>query len=169
MSCPQSNRPLPAHTPRRPDGRAACPDCGRMLAPRKGIALPGSPGVRLSWPVHVAGGQDRPTYTPPLPPATRPEAPDDDVLHYRDDGCDIAPRCLDCPLPLCRFDLPPKVARTIIRETELRVLLSNGKSAEEAAAIMGMSRRSVFRLRHYAATSRAEQILQSGLPVLAPV
>lgn len=31
-------------------------------------------------------------------------------MHYRDDGCSIAPRCLDCPLPACRYDLPPKRA-----------------------------------------------------------
>lgn len=31
-----------------------------------------------------------------------PSFPFDEV--YRDDGCSIAPRCLSCPLPECRYE-----------------------------------------------------------------
>lgn len=167
MSCPQSNRRLPAHTPRRVDGRAACPGCGRWLVPRAGIVLPGTPSVRLHWPVHRPGGQERRTFTPALPPPTRRPEPDDDLLVYRDDGCEIAPHCLACPLPLCRYDMPQKAAGAIMRERVVRGLLAEGYSADEVARRLGISRRSVFRLRRGDATNRAEQILQSGLPVLA--
>jgi len=27
---------------------------------------------------------------------------------YKDDGCEYAPSCLDCPLPKCRHDMTPK-------------------------------------------------------------
>ena len=26
--------------------------------------------------------------------------------HYVDDGCEVSPKCLECPLPLCRYDDP---------------------------------------------------------------
>lgn len=73
--------------------------------------------------------------------------------HYRDDGCEIAPKCLECPLPQCRYDLPPKRAGALMREAELRRLLAEGLTADEAAVRMGVSRRTIFRLKRYAATN----------------
>jgi hypothetical protein len=73
--------------------------------------------------------------------------------HYRDDGCEISPRCLECPLPQCRYDLPPKRAGALMREAELRRLLADGLTADQAAAQMGVSRRTVFRLKRYTATN----------------
>lgn len=29
-------------------------------------------------------------------------------MDYSDDGCDYAPKCLECPLPACRYDNPLK-------------------------------------------------------------
>jgi hypothetical protein len=72
-------------------------------------------------------------------------------IHYRDVGCDIAPRCLECPLPLCRYDLAPKRAGALLRVAELRRLLAEGATSDAAAARMGISRRTVFRLKHYGA------------------
>ncbi len=77
----------------------------------------------------------------------------DEFQHYRDDGCEIAPKCLSCPLPACRYDLPPKRAGALLRESQLRALLTQGLSADEAAVAMGVSRRTVFRLKRYAATA----------------
>lgn len=74
-------------------------------------------------------------------------------LHYRDDGCEISPRCLECPLPACRYDLPPKRAGALMREAELRRLLAQGLTADQAAVTMGVSRRTVFRLKRYASGS----------------
>ncbi len=34
--------------------------------------------------------------------------------HFSDDGCDVAPHCLSCPLPACRFDMPADKAREMI-------------------------------------------------------
>lgn len=74
-------------------------------------------------------------------------------MHYRDDGCEIAPRCLACPLPACRYDLPPKRAGALMREAQLKALLSTGMSADEASVVMGVSRRTIFRLKRFAATA----------------
>ena len=73
--------------------------------------------------------------------------------HYRDDGCEISPRCLECPLPACRYDMPPKRAGALMREAELRRLLAAGFTADEAAVKMGVSRRTVFRLKRYSAAN----------------
>lgn len=73
--------------------------------------------------------------------------------HYRDDGCEISPRCLECPLPACRYDMPPKRAGALLREAELHRLLAAGLSADQAAATMGVSRRTVFRLKRYSAST----------------
>jgi hypothetical protein len=81
-------------------------------------------------------------------------------MHYRDDGCEIAPRCLECPLPQCRYDLPPKRAGALLREAELRRLLAEGLTADEAAERMGVSRRTIFRLKRYAATNAVVMPLQ---------
>lgn len=70
-----------------------------------------------------------------------------ETRHYQDTGCSIAPSCLSCPLARCRYDLPPKRAGALMREAQLRTLLAQGLTVDEAAAAMGVSRRTVFRLR----------------------
>ena len=72
--------------------------------------------------------------------------------HYRDDGCEISRHCLECPLPACRYDLPPKRAGALLREAELQRLLAEGLTADQAAERMGVSRRTVFRLKRYSST-----------------
>lgn len=78
---------------------------------------------------------------------------------YRDDGCEIAPHCLSCPLPACRYDLPPKRAGALLREGQLRELLRSGLTCDQAAVRMGVSRRTVFRLKRYAATASVLPLL----------
>lgn len=68
-------------------------------------------------------------------------------MHYRDDGCKIAPHCLECPLPACRYDLPPKRAGALQRQAQLFELLNEGLTADQAAERLGVSRRTVFRLK----------------------
>ncbi len=77
----------------------------------------------------------------------------DEFIHYQDTGCSIAPRCLACPLARCRYDLPPKRAGALMREAQLRTLLAQGLTADEAAVVMGVSRRTIFRLKQGRATA----------------
>ena len=69
--------------------------------------------------------------------------------HYRDDGCpDLGiPTCLSCPLPACRYSLPPKRAGAIIRERTVAAMTAAGMSLTAIAAATGWSRRTVIRLR----------------------
>lgn len=83
-----------------------------------------------------------------------------DFVHYRDDGCEIAPRCLECPLPACRYDLPPKVAGALLRAGHCQKLLHQGLTADEVAVAMGVSRRTVFRLKQQPLTTPTPPALQ---------
>jgi hypothetical protein len=68
-----------------------------------------------------------------------------------DDGClDLGiASCLTCPLPACRYDLPPKAAGTWLRVFRVRELAREGATVNEIKAALGVSRRTVFRLKRY--------------------
>jgi hypothetical protein len=72
---------------------------------------------------------------------------DGGVPNIPDTGCEFAPRCLECGLPACRYDLPPRVAGTLLRMTALTRFEREGLTAEELAARIGVSRRTAFRLK----------------------
>lgn len=49
---------------------------------------------------------------------------------YRDDGCDIHPHCLTCPLPVCRYDVPGGWGKLVRRDPvvyQLRLVEGNGR------------------------------------------
>ena len=71
--------------------------------------------------------------------------------HYHDDGCDLHNSCLTCPLPACRYEMPPGRARALSQAAALGRLLQSGITMDEAAAELGVSRRTVYRLRRMAA------------------
>lgn len=77
-------------------------------------------------------------------PPGRPRAAD---WHPPDTGCSFSPRCTECPLPACRYEMPPKVAGTIAREMQVTELEARGLTVKQIAAAMGVTRRTVFRLR----------------------
>jgi len=70
--------------------------------------------------------------------------------HYEVGGCpDLGiPSCLACPLPRCRYDLQSGEARALLQAMRLKVLTDAGRTRDEAAAEMGVSRRTVYRLRN---------------------
>jgi transposase-like protein len=69
---------------------------------------------------------------------------------YRDTGCSYHPACLTCPLVRCRFDAAPGVARAEGATVALLTLLRAGRTVEEVASAIGVSRRTVYRLRRRA-------------------
>ena len=69
-------------------------------------------------------------------------------LEYRDDGCDLFPSCLACPLARCRYDVPGGVRALLNQERDhqIRVLREDaGLSVDEIAERFQVSRRTVFR------------------------
>ncbi len=68
---------------------------------------------------------------------------------YRDEGCDLFPACLDCPLPRCakEMHLGARRAATLLRNREIiRQYRLGGKKAKDLASQFHISLRSVQRL-----------------------
>lgn len=67
---------------------------------------------------------------------------------YRDDGCNLYPSCLACPLPRCRYDAARGQLTLEHEERRERVLAlrRDGLSVADVATMLGVSRRTVFRL-----------------------
>ena len=72
--------------------------------------------------------------------------------HYVDDGCEVSPKCLECPLPLCRYDDPQGFEnwRRRAKRTRDRAMIlarvNHGTTAEELAKEHGIVPRTVFRI-----------------------
>jgi len=72
-----------------------------------------------------------------------------DYFEYCDEGCDLFPACLECPLPRCRYDELRGERRTTtsLRDHELiRQKYHDGKSVAELADRFGVSKRTVQRI-----------------------
>jgi hypothetical protein len=68
---------------------------------------------------------------------------------YRDDGCDVADSCLDCPLPVCKFDAPGWLQRASRYERDMDVVnmrVRDGLSVEEIAERVELSGRTIHRI-----------------------
>lgn len=80
---------------------------------------------------------------------------------YRDDGCDLFPSCLQCPLARCRYD-EPGGARALLnraRDREIRRLrLEGGLTVEAIADRFRVSRRTVFRALSAARPSARHEV-----------
>ena len=81
-----------------------------------------------------------------------PESPDDprpEHVDYRDEGCEVAPECLACPLPRCRHDEPGWLRREA-KDKRNRHLLAvrreEGLGVVALANRFGLSRSMVHRI-----------------------
>lgn len=67
---------------------------------------------------------------------------------YRDTGCEVAPRCLECPLPECRYIdgrvSPPPIH--VERNAQIVALRAQGVPLLTIAATVGKSKRQVLRV-----------------------
>lgn len=71
-----------------------------------------------------------------------------EYCHYRDEGCELANSCLNCPLQQCIYDRPGGKQRWLKgqRDKEIvRLFSSDGKEIRELAVIFGISQRTVQR------------------------
>ena len=83
-------------------------------------------------------------------PALRPQTDHlPEFTQYRDDGCDISPTCLRCPLPKCRYDDPGWLGREAKAKRDSEVLAlrqEEGLGPTELAKRFGLSRRTIHRI-----------------------
>ncbi len=71
-----------------------------------------------------------------------------EFTRYRDNGCDVSPTCLACPLPRCRYEEPGGL-RALLNKTRDEQIVgqrASGVPVAELAARFGVSRRTVFRV-----------------------
>ncbi len=83
-----------------------------------------------------------------------------EYCHYRDEGCDLADSCLNCPFPKCIYDQPRGRQRWLkrLRDREIvRLFNTEGKGVKELASMFGLSQRTV------------QRALKNSLPTLSPV
>lgn len=68
--------------------------------------------------------------------------------HYRDNGCEVSPRCVECPLPRCRYELPGGLSGLRRRGRNANVLAFHrrGSSIDTLARDFNLSRRTIFRI-----------------------
>jgi hypothetical protein len=109
-----------------------------------------------------------------LRPASKPERaplalvrtdtlPED--TDYRDTGCSLAPSCLSCPLPQCRYDEPRSARRLSnhARDTEIVLLRTQHAAPIEAiASAYGLTTRQVYRIMRRAADAERRSVMETG-------
>ncbi len=82
-------------------------------------------------------------------------------LHYRDEGCELAGSCLDCPFDECIYDKPGGKRRWKQKERAaemVRLFTEEGKTINELAEMFGVSKRTVQRaLKSAPANKRKKQ------------
>ncbi len=71
-----------------------------------------------------------------------------EYCHYKDEGCEFADSCLECPFPECIYDEPGGKQRWLkrLRAREMaRLFTVDGKGVKELAKMFGISQRTVQR------------------------
>ena len=71
-----------------------------------------------------------------------------EYCHYRDEGCDLADSCLNCPLPRCIYDQSGGKQRWLkrLRDREImRLAGTQGNGVKELATMFRLSQRTVQR------------------------
>ena len=71
-----------------------------------------------------------------------------EYCHYRDEGCEFADSCLNCPFEKCIYDEPRGRQRYTkrLRAKEIaRLFTTGGKGIKELALMFGLSQRTVQR------------------------
>jgi len=71
-----------------------------------------------------------------------------EYCHYKDDGCEFADSCLNCPFPKCIYDEPGGRQRWLKRQRDrdmINLFISEGKGVKELSLMFGVSQRTVQR------------------------
>jgi hypothetical protein len=70
-----------------------------------------------------------------------------DEIDWRDEGCEVFPSCLNCPLPRCVEEEPrgQQRLRLAARNRRMVELRQSGKSVRDIAGLFGVSQRTVER------------------------
>jgi hypothetical protein len=88
---------------------------------------------------------------------------------YRDDGCDVAARCLDCPLPVCKYDDPGWLQRENRHDRDVEILRrrDQGQPIPAIAHRFGLSTRTVHRVLQRGAPGAVSSGGDEGRPLIS--
>ena len=90
-----------------------------------------------------------------------------EYCQYRDNGCEFADSCLNCPFPECIHAQPGGKQRWLmaLRDKEvLRLFTAQGKGVKELALMFGVSRRTIQRILKRARDESTPKIKILGGP-----
>lgn len=65
-----------------------------------------------------------------------------------DRGCSVSPKCVECPLERCRYEMGGgglRAALNLTRDQSIRTSREKGKRTDEIAIGLGISKRTVYR------------------------
>ena len=70
-----------------------------------------------------------------------------EFCHYKDEGCEYARSCLECPYPQCLYDEPRGRQQWLkeLRNKEINKLFTGGWKVKELALLFGVSQRTIQR------------------------
>lgn len=71
-----------------------------------------------------------------------------EYCHYRDEGCEFADSCLNCPFEKCIYDEPrgrQHYTKRLRAKEIARLFTTGGKGIKELALMFGLSQRTVQR------------------------
>ena len=70
-----------------------------------------------------------------------------EFCHYKDEGCEYAQSCLECPYPQCLYDEPRGRQQWLkeLRNKEIGKLFTSGWKVKELALLFGVSQRTIQR------------------------
>jgi hypothetical protein len=82
----------------------------------------------------------------PLAPVRSDTLPEN--TRYRDDGCDVSATCINCPLPVCKYDDPGWLRRENRHDRDVEILQQRdeGLPVPDIARRFGLSTRTVHRV-----------------------
>ena len=76
-----------------------------------------------------------------------------EYCHYKDEGCELAESCLNCPFPGCIYDVPRGKQHLLKGRRDRQILHQSrkeGRGVKELAIAFGISQRTVQRvLKNY--------------------
>jgi hypothetical protein len=94
-----------------------------------------------------------------------------EYTRYRDDGCEVNPTCLTCPLPRCRYEEPGGLRALLnaTRDKQIIQLRLTGIAVDELADRFSVSRRTVFRVLGTNPLGQARSKTRAAVRVPTPI
>lgn len=90
---------------------------------------------------------------------------------YRDDGCEVSPSCLRCPLPQCKYDNPGWLQRERRAQRDSRVIqvrCQEGVTIPELARRFDISQRTVHRILSRTQETGLNHVQEGAEPSMSP-